>query len=80
LIAEFYATRQKPPDGHVLLEHNRLRTASALYDQFMDAILRGGPALSDADRERLRRELPAAQAEIQAFINFLKAKFIENAQ
>jgi hypothetical protein len=80
LIAEFYATRPKPTEGHLLLEHNRLRTRSSLYDQYFAAALDGNAnSLSAADRERLRSQLPAAQAELQAFIDFLKRKFFEHS-
>jgi hypothetical protein len=78
LIAEFYETRPKPAEGHVLLDHDRLRTKSALYDQYLAAALDGnGDALSTTDRERLRSQLPTAQAEMQAFVGFLKDKFFE---
>ena len=81
LISEFYAARPKPIEGHVLLEHNRLRTASSLYDRYYAAALDGNAnSLTAADREHLRRELPAAQAEFQAFTDFLKQKFFQQSR
>jgi hypothetical protein len=81
LIEDFYSTRPKPTEGRVLLEYDRLRTASAFYDQYFAAILAGDASpLSDTDREQLRNQLPSAQAEMQEFIAFLKITFFENAK
>jgi hypothetical protein len=78
LIAEFYSTRTKPTEGHVLLENDRLRTASSLYDRyFAAASTHADDPLSPTDRDGLRTSLPLAQAEMDAFIGFLKLKFFE---
>jgi hypothetical protein len=79
LIDEFYTTRKRPKYGYVSHENDRLRTETALYDKYFQAAIRQQKdPLSGADREQLRRRLPLAQAEMHAFIAFLKRNFIEN--
>lgn len=79
LIADFYAMRPRPAEGYVLLEHDRLRTASNLYDRYIAAASRRtADPLSQADRKHLRIFLPVAQTEMQAFIGFLKANFFQS--
>jgi hypothetical protein len=78
LIAQFYASRVKPAEGYIFLEHDRLRTAYTLYDKyFAAAASHAADPLSQADRQHLRTSLPMARAEMGAFIGFLKLKFFE---
>jgi len=80
LLEEFYSMRPKPPADRLLLDDGRLRIRSALYDQYFAVALAGNQnALASTDRERLRILLPGYQAEMQAFIDFLKNKFFEAA-
>jgi hypothetical protein len=79
LITEFYESRAKPVEGCILLEHDRLRTASPLYDRyFAAASCRAADPLSKADRQHMRTSLPLAQVEMKAFTAFLKLKFFED--
>lgn len=80
LTAEFYSTRAKPAEGYVRLEHGRLHVANSLYKKFQTSVLNGrGRGLSAEDLERLHQQLPVAQAEMQAFIDFLKQKFFDQS-
>lgn len=79
LLDCFYAARPTPPEERLVFEKGRLRINSPLYEQYIEAA-DTQTELPDSFRTNLVQLLPRYQAEMNAFIDFLKEAYFEKSE